>query len=58
MAEPSRDNLKAKVSKENPDHNRRLASLKASLKLAYNSVNKASRKSHQNNKRLNCAILK
>jgi hypothetical protein len=54
MILPSCDDLKAKLSKEreNSDHTRRLDSLKSSLKLAYESVRKANRKSHLNNKRL------
>ena len=52
MVLPSSDNLKAKISQENPDHKRRLESLKSSLKLAYQAVAKANRTSHLNNKRL------
>jgi len=49
---PNQDNLKAKISAQPLEHNRRLKSLKASLKLAYKSVRQANRKGHQNNKRL------
>ena len=49
---PSSDNLKVKISQENPDHKRRLESLKSGLKLAYQAVGKANRTSHRNNKRL------
>ena len=49
---PSTENVKAKVSRESPDHHRRLQNLKAGLKSAYKMVNKANRKSHLNNKRL------
>jgi transposase InsO family protein len=54
MQLPSSDNLKAKVpnKKEDPDHRRRLESLKSSLRQAYQSVRKANRQSHLNNKRL------
>ena len=52
MPLPSTENLKAKVSRENPDHHRRLQNLKVSLKSAYKMVNRANRKSHLNNKRL------
>ena len=51
MSLPSTEHLKAKVSRENPDHHRRLENLKASLKSAYKMVNRANRKSHFNNKR-------
>ena len=52
MPLPSSDNLKARVSRENPDHHRRLQNLKASLNTAYKCVNQANKKAHQNNKRL------
>ena len=54
MTLPSSDDLKAKLSKEvgSPDHTHRLENLKSSLKFAYESVKKANRKSHLNNKRL------
>ena len=52
MPLPSTEHLKAKVSRENPDHHRMLQNFKASLKSAYTTVNRANRKSHLNNKRL------
>jgi len=52
MILPNHANLKAKVTAENPDHKQRLESLKSSLKLAYETVAKANKISHQNNKRL------
>jgi hypothetical protein len=52
MILPGNENLKAKISIENPDHKRRLENLKSSLKLAYKAVARANRKSHENNKRL------
>ena len=54
MTLPSSDDLKAKLSKEveSSDHTHRLENLKSSLKFAYESVRKANRKSHLNNKRL------
>jgi len=48
----NQDNLNAKISVQTLDHNQRLKSLKASLKLAYKSVTQANRKAHQSNKRL------
>ena len=48
MPLPSSDNLKARVSRENPDHHRRLQNLKASLNAAYKFVNQANKKAHQN----------
>jgi hypothetical protein len=52
MLLPNNDNLKAKISRQPPDHNQRLRNLKASLRLAYESVRQANRKSHKNNERL------
>jgi len=49
---PNSNNLKARLSRENPDHHQRLQNLKASLNSAYKCVNKANIKAHQNNKRL------
>jgi len=46
------DNLKARVSRETPDHHQRLENLKASLSAAYKYVNKSNKMTHQNNKRL------
>jgi len=51
MPHPSNDNLKANVSSSDPDLNRRIENLKASLKSAYKSVKVANRRCHQNNKR-------
>jgi hypothetical protein len=48
----SSDNLKASVSRENPDHYHKLQNLKASVKSAYKCVREANKKAHQNNKRL------
>ena len=52
MPLPNSDNLKARVSRENPDHNRRLENLKTSLNAAYKYVNKSNKKAHQDNKSL------
>ena len=52
MPLPNSDNLNARVSRENPEHRRRLQNLKASLNTTYKCVNKANKKAHQNNKRL------
>jgi len=52
MQLPNQDDLRAKISAKPLDHNQRLKSLKASLRLAYKSVRQANRKAHQNNKRL------
>jgi hypothetical protein len=51
---PSSEDLKGKLTPEvrNSDHSHRLETLKSSLKLAYQSVKKANRRSHLNNKRL------
>jgi hypothetical protein len=46
MVLPGNENLKAKISLENPDHKRRLQNLKSSLKLAYKAVARANRNSH------------
>jgi len=43
---PNSDNLKARVSWENPDHHQRLQNLKVSLNAAYNCVTKAKKKRH------------
>ena len=42
------ENLKAKISKENPSHSQRLENLKASLRSAYKLVRGANSRSHQN----------
>jgi len=47
MPLPNSDNLKARVSRENPDHHHRLENLKASLNAAYKYVNKSNKKAHQ-----------
>jgi len=52
MPLPNSDNLKAKVSRENPNHHQRLQNLKASLNTAHKCVNKANKKAHLNKKRL------
>jgi len=52
MALPNSNDLKAKVPKENSDHDSRLENLKTSLRLACKSVKKANKKSHLKNKRL------
>ena len=52
MPLPNSDNLKARVSRENPDHHQRLQNLKASLHAAYKCVTKANKKAHHNNNRL------
>ena len=51
MILPTNADLKAKITNTNPSHSQRLASLKTSLKLAYESVRRATRKSHENNKK-------
>lgn len=52
MELPNNDNLKARITSENPIQKRRLESVKTSLKLAHELVAKAHTKSHQNNKKL------
>jgi len=52
MEIPSNDNLRARVVTENPDLNRWLENLKASLRTAYKLAAKAKQKSHQANKKL------
>jgi hypothetical protein len=52
MEIPNNGNLKTRISSENLSQKRSLENLKASLNLAYKLVAKASRKAHQNNKRL------
>ena len=52
MILPISDNLKAKISLDNPDHHQRLESLKEILKTECKAVNRANRNSHLNNKRL------
>ena len=52
MEIPNNNNLKARISSENPSQKRCLETLKASLNLAYKLIAKANWKSHQNNKRL------
>jgi hypothetical protein len=52
MVLPNSNDLKAKISKQDPSHAQRLENLKSSLKLAYKSVAQANRNSHLNNKRL------
>jgi hypothetical protein len=47
MTPPNRDNLKASVAKEIPEHSRRLDNLRSSLKLAFGKVDKAKKKAHQ-----------
>ena len=55
MRLPSEDDLRAKISQTPLDHNQWLKNLKASLRLAYRTVEQANRKSHQKNERLyNC----
>jgi hypothetical protein len=53
MTLPSRENLKAKLTKEvkNSHHSHRLENLKSSLKLSYQSVKKGNKRSNLNNKR-------
>jgi hypothetical protein len=50
MVLPSNENLKAKVSRPHKSYDQQIENLKSSLKQAYKSVSKASRKSHQTNK--------
>jgi len=51
MTLPSNEQLSAKVGSKDQNIKQRMDNLKASLKQAYKAVNKASRKSRQNNKR-------
>ena len=46
----TRENLKAKISKENRSHRQRLENLKANLRSAYKLVKGVNSLSHQNNK--------
>jgi hypothetical protein len=57
MVLPNSNDLKAKISKEDPGHTQRLENLKSSLKLAYKSVAQANRNSHLNNKGYTIAEL-
>jgi transposase InsO family protein len=50
MTLPNSDNLKAKISSEDPDQNSRLKNLQSSLKLAYQQVARANKKSYLKNK--------
>ena len=50
---PCSDNLKPRVATENPDVNRWLENLKASLRTAYKLAFKANQKSEQANTKLN-----
>jgi len=50
MTLPNSNNLKDKVSSENPDQNSRLKNLQSSLKLAYQQVARANKKSYLDNK--------
>jgi hypothetical protein len=50
MTLPNSDNLKVKISTENPDQNSRLKNFQSSLKLAYQQVARANKKSYLNNK--------
>lgn len=52
MVLPNSNDLKAKIPKENFDHDSRLENLKSSLRLAHKLVQKANKKSHLKNKRL------
>ena len=52
MILPNSNDLKAKISKKDPSHVKRLENLKSSLKLAYKAVAQNNRISHLNNKRL------
>jgi hypothetical protein len=49
MVLPSNENLKAKASRPNASYDQQIENLKSSLKEAYKSISKASRKSHQTN---------
>ena len=51
MTFPSNADLNAKDASTNSSHDQRIANLKASLELAYESVRLANRKSHDTNKR-------
>ena len=44
------ENLKTKISKENPSHSQLLENFKVSLRSAYKLVRGANSRSHQNNK--------
>jgi len=50
MPLPTSENLKAKISKENPSHSQRLENLKASLRSPYKLETGANSRSHGNNK--------
>ena len=52
MEIPNNNNLKARISSENPSQRRSLDNLKARINVAYKLVAEANRKSHQNNNRL------
>jgi len=52
MEIPNNDNLKARISSENPSQKRSLENLKGSLNLDNKLVEEANRKLHQNKKRL------
>jgi len=52
MVLPNSNDLKAKIAKENSDHDPRLENLKSNLRPAYKLVKKANKKSHLKNKRL------
>ena len=52
MVLPNSNDLKAKVTKENSDHDSRLENLKSSLRLAYELLKKVNKKSHLKNKGL------
>jgi len=55
MSQPTRENLKAKISKENPSHRQWLENLKASLRSPYKLVKGANSRSHQNKKNITIA---
>jgi uncharacterized protein YlxW (UPF0749 family) len=52
MTLPTSDDLKTKITKENPSHNQRLENLRNSLKSANKIVKEANKKSHQHNRKL------
>ena len=51
MVLPNSDDLKAQLPQDNPSHQQRLENLRSNLKLSYELVVKANKRSHDRNKR-------
>ena len=51
MVLPNSDDLKAKLPQDNPSYQQRLENLRSNLKLAYELVAKANKRSHDRNRR-------